>query len=57
MKHDRAAFALGITCLALSGLGFWGAYGSLDWRLIGTLAPVALVVIGVGMLLLTREKN
>ncbi len=57
MKTDRTAFAVGISVLVLAGLGLWSAYGELDWRAVGFLVPAALVVIGVGMLLLTRHRN
>jgi hypothetical protein len=57
MKPDRTSFALGMACLALSWLGLWASWGQIDWRLAGMLAPIALVVTGVGMLLLTGEKH
>ena len=57
MTTDRTAFAVGISALVLAGLGLWSAYGQLDWRVVGFLVPAALVVIGVGMLLLTHRKN
>lgn len=57
MKSDRIAFAFGLAALALAALGLWANYGQIDWRIVGLVAPIALVVIGVGMLLLTRAKN
>lgn len=57
MRPDRTSFALGMACLALSGLGLWASWGQIDWRLAGMLAPIALVVTGVGMLVLTGEKH
>lgn len=55
--RDRAAFAFGVLALALAGLGLWTSYGIVDWRLVGFLAPAGMVVIGVGMLLLSRNHN
>jgi uncharacterized membrane protein YfcA len=57
MKSDRGAFAFGVVALAFSGLALWSNYGQIDWRIAGLLAPVCLVVIGVGMLLLTKTPN
>ena len=57
MTRDRAAFAFGILALALGALGFWTTYGIVDWNLVGLLAPAGMVVIGVGMLLLSRNHN
>ena len=57
MTRDRAAFAFGILALGLAGLGLWNSYGHVDWHLVGVLAPGGMVVIGVGMLLLSRNHN
>ncbi len=57
MTGDRAAFAFGVLALALAGLGLWTSYGHVDWHLVGLLAPAGMVVIGVGMLLLSRKHN
>ncbi len=57
MRTDRAAFAVGISALLFAGLGLWSAWGQVDWRIVGFLIPAALVVIGVGMLLLTQRRN
>ena len=57
MKPDRIAFAVGVLALMLAGLGFWTTYGQVDLRLAGMLAPAALIVIGAGMLLLSRRHN
>jgi hypothetical protein len=57
MSTDRAAFAVGISALVLAGLGLWSAWGDVDWRVVGFVVPAALVVIGVGMLLLTHRRN
>jgi uncharacterized membrane protein YfcA len=54
---DRTAFAFGVLALALAGLGLWNNYGNVDWHLVGLLAPAGMVVIGVGMLLLSRNHN
>jgi uncharacterized membrane protein YfcA len=57
MTRDRAAFAFGVLALALAALGLWNSYGHVDWHLVGVLAPGGMVVIGVGMLLLSRNHN
>lgn len=57
MTRDRAAFAVGLLALILAALAFWSGYGSVDWKLVSLLAPVAMVVVGVGILLLSRRHN
>jgi uncharacterized membrane protein YfcA len=57
MTRDRAAFAIGVLALAVAGLAAWTNYGRVDWNLVGVLAPAGMVVIGVGMLLLSRDRN
>lgn len=57
MNRDRAAFAVGVLAVALAGLALWGNYGHVDWNLAGILAPAGMVVIGIGMLLLSRNRN
>ena len=57
MSTDRAAFAVGVFALVLAGFGLWSAWGHVDWRVVGFLAPAVLIVIGVGMLLLTHRRN
>ena len=57
MSSDRAAFAFGVLALALAGLGFWTAYGQVDWRLVGLLIPAAMVVAGIGVLLLSGRHH
>lgn len=57
MRFDRAAFAVGIAALSIGGLALWANYGQIDWRIVGLAAPVALVVMGIGMLLLPREHS
>lgn len=57
MSTDRTAFAVGISALLLAGLGLWSAWGEIDWRVVGFLVPAALIVIGVGMLLLSQRRN
>lgn len=54
---DRTAFAVGTTAVAIAGLALWLHYGIIDWRLVGVLAPVVLVIIGAGVLLLSRRPN
>ncbi len=56
MNADRAAFAFGVLALALAGLAFWTAYGRVNWGLVSLLAPAAMVVAGIGVLLLSRRR-
>ena len=57
MKADRTAFAAGVAALCLAGLALWLHFGIVDWRLVGVFAPAVLVIIGAGMLLLSRKTN
>lgn len=57
MRRDRAAFAFGVLALALAGLALWTTYGHVDWKLVGVLVPAAMVVAGIGVLLLSRRHN
>ena len=57
MKADRTAFAFGVLALCLAGLALWTNYGHVDWRLAGLFTPAVLIVIGAGMLLLSRRNN
>ncbi len=57
MNRDRAAFAFGVLALALAGLAFWTAYGAVNWRIVGLLAPAAMVVVVIGVLLLSRRRH
>lgn len=57
MSRDRAAFAFGLLALVLASLGLWSAYGRVDWQLAGMLAPVVMVVAGIGILVLSRRPH
>lgn len=57
MSRDRAAFGFGIAAMLLGGIGLWASFGHVDWQLVRTWAPVALIVIGAGMVLLSRHHN
>ncbi len=57
MRRDRAAFGFGVLAVALAALGLWTAYGQVQWRLVGIAAPIALVVVAIGILLLSRRHN
>lgn len=56
MSSDRTAFAFGTAAVALAALGLWANYGQVDWRIVGLAAPIALVVIGVGMLAMSKNN-
>ncbi len=55
MRLDRTGFSIGVAALGVGLLALWANYGHIDWRIVGMAAPVALVVIGVGILLLPRN--
>ncbi len=57
MSRDRSAFAFGFLSLALAALALWAAYGEVDWRPVGVLVPVAMVVTGIGVLLLSGRHH
>ena len=57
MNADRLSFALGVIALLVGGLALWANYGTIDWRLVGLVAPIGLVVIGIGMLALTKAHH
>jgi uncharacterized membrane protein YfcA len=55
--RDRAAFAFGVLTLALAGLSLWTVYGHVDGKLVGILVPAAMVIAGIGVLVLSRRHN
>ncbi len=57
MKADRLSFALGVIALLVGGLALWANYGTIDGPLAGLVAPIGLVVIGIGMLALTKAQH
>lgn len=57
MRPDRAAFAFGVLALTLAGLALWHTYGTLNQALLGLIVPAAMVVAGIGVLLLSRRRN
>jgi hypothetical protein len=57
MSRDRAAFGFGLAAMLLGGVGLWSSFGSVDWSVVRTAAPVALIVIGAGMVLLSRQHH
>lgn len=57
MNRDRAAFGFGLAAMLLGGVGLWSSFGQVDWGFVRTAAPVALIVIGAGMILLSRQHH
>lgn len=55
--RPATAFALAAGGLFVAGLGVWILVGGFDQRLLGILVPVVLVVVGAGMLLLSRKPH
>lgn len=56
MKLDIAAFGLGAVAVVVGGLALWASYGDVSWAWVGRAAPVALIVIGIVMLILSRKR-
>ena len=54
---DRIAFALGVFAVTGAVLALWSVYGTVAPKLVGVLVPVAMVVAGVGVLLLSRRNH
>lgn len=57
MRSDRTAFTFGIISVTVAAIALWSAYGQLDWRGIGLIIPGCLVVLGVGLLLLSKPHH
>lgn len=57
MKPDIAAFGLGSLACIVGAIALWACFGGISWTWIGRAAPVALVVLGIAMLILSRKKN
>ena len=56
MRPDITALTVGLVACLLAALGMWAAYGSVNWPLVGLLAPIALVMIGLLGLILARTS-
>lgn len=57
MKLDIAAFGLGAVAVVVGGLALWASYGDVSWSWVGRAAPIALIVIGIVMLVLSRKRT
>ena len=57
MKPDIAAFGLGAVAIIVGGLALWASYGDIAWAWVVRAAPVALIVIGILMLVLSRPRT
>ena len=56
-RLDVTALNAGLLLAAVAVLGFWGAFGEIDWQLVSIAAPLSLVVIGVLGLALSRQTQ
>lgn len=56
MKPDITAFGLGAVAIMIGGLALWASSGDVQWAWVGRAAPVALIVIGIAMLILSRKR-
>ncbi|MGC3953229.1 MAG: hypothetical protein QM804_03070 [Propionicimonas sp.] len=57
MKPDITAFGLGALAVAFGGLALWASFADISWVIVSRAAPVALIVIGIAMLLLSRLRT
>lgn len=57
MKLDITAFGLGAVAIVVGSLALWASYGDISWAWVGRATPVALIVIGIAMLILSRRKT
>lgn len=56
MKLDITAFGLGAVAVMVGGLALWASSGGVDWLWVSRVAPVALIVVGIAMLILSRLR-
>ncbi|MCA0252818.1 MAG: hypothetical protein LCH76_11140 [Actinobacteria bacterium] len=57
MKLDIAAFGLGAVAVMVGGLALWASSMAVDWAWVSRAAPIALVVVGIAMLVLSRIRT
>ncbi len=57
MKLDVTAFGLGALACLIGALALWASFGDISWAWVVKAAPVALIVIGIAMLVLSLRKN
>lgn len=57
MKLDVTAFGLGALACLIGALALWASFGDISWAWVVRAAPVALIVIGIAMLVLSLRKN
>lgn len=56
-QRDVVALVFGLLLTGIAGTTLWiSLVGPLSWRLLTTAAPLALVVIGIVGLLLSRRR-
>ncbi len=53
---DVTALVLGLIALLLAALGLLESFGTINWTIIGLIAPLTLVVIGLLGLAWSRPK-
>lgn len=57
-RPDVGALLVGVVLLAVAGLVLWTSLGwTVDWGLVVVLAPIALIVLGVLGLTLSRRPH
>lgn len=57
MKPDITAFGLGSLACIVGGLALWASFSDVSWAWVGRVTPVALIVVGIAMLILSRKKS
>jgi hypothetical protein len=57
-RRDGVALVAGLVLIAVALGALWFAFtGTLDWQLVGTVAPLALVAIGMLGLVVSRNST
>ena len=55
-RTDVTALVVGLVLLVLAGLGLWTSFGTVNWAWAGVGAPLALVIVGLVGLTLSRPR-
>jgi hypothetical protein len=57
-KPDVVSMIFGVVITGIALLALWTTYvGSIDWQVLKIAAPLALVVLGVAGLALSRNRD
>lgn len=53
---DVTSLVVGLLLLVLAGLGLWMSFGVVNWAWVGVGAPLAVVLVGLLGLFLSRPR-